>query len=147
MGLSQESTNIGNCILLCFSLFFPLGFKEFCLVYRYYFGFSHRVFQRFSSHFSWKVFGRDILYCISWFFPWGFQGVIRLIQDHKKIKLITRPWEEQIDQRGVLRRKIELVINLLIRFIKYAVTNYTKGPLSKGPVLSGRDTFHPCTYK
>ena len=32
----------------CFSLFFPLGFKEFCLVYRYTLVFSHRVFQSFK---------------------------------------------------------------------------------------------------
>jgi hypothetical protein len=50
------SNNIGDCISCCFSLFFPLGFKEFCLVYRYYFGFSHRVFQRFlKMHNRWTV--------------------------------------------------------------------------------------------
>ena len=38
--LLKVSNNIGNCISWCFSLFFPLSFKEFCLVYRYYFGFS-----------------------------------------------------------------------------------------------------------
>ena len=40
----KGSNNIGDYISWCFSLFFPLGFKEFCLVYRYYFGFSHKVF-------------------------------------------------------------------------------------------------------
>ena len=52
----KGSNNIGDCISWCFSLFFPLGFKEFCLVYRYYFGFSHRVFQRFiNMHNRWIV--------------------------------------------------------------------------------------------
>ena len=40
----KGSNNIGDCISWCFSLFFPLCFKEFWLVYRYYFGFSHRGF-------------------------------------------------------------------------------------------------------
>ena len=97
LGLSQGSTNIDNCILWCFSLFFPLGFKEFCLVYWNYFGFSHRVFQRFSSHFSENVFRGDILYCISLFFPQDFQGVIRLI---------TRSQEDQIDYKTTRRRKL-----------------------------------------
>ena len=43
----KGSNNINDCILWCFSLFFPLGFKEVCLIYQYYFGFFHRVFQRF----------------------------------------------------------------------------------------------------
>jgi hypothetical protein len=34
---------------MVFSLFFPLGFKELCLVYRYTLDFSHRVFQRFKT--------------------------------------------------------------------------------------------------
>ena len=41
----KGSNNIGYCISWCFSLFFPLGFKEFCLVYRYYFGFPIGFFK------------------------------------------------------------------------------------------------------
>ena len=102
--LSQGSTNIGNCILWCFSLFFPLGFKEFCLVYRYYFGFSHRVFQRFSSHFPERFLGE--IYCIASpdFSHRVFKELFDWLQDHKKIKLITSPQEGQIDQAGVLWR-------------------------------------------
>jgi hypothetical protein len=95
-----------NCILWCFSLFFPLGLKEFCLVYRNYFGFSHRVFQRFSSHFFWKVFRGVIYYIASPDFSYRvFKELFDWLQDHKKIKLITRPQDEENWSRGSVTKK------------------------------------------
>ena len=102
LNLSRGSTNIGKCIVWCFSLFFPLGFKEFCLVYWKYFGFPHRVFQRFSSHFFWKVFGGVIYIASPDFFHRIFKEFFDWLQDHKKIKLITK--KKKIDQGGVLWR-------------------------------------------
>ena len=76
-----------TCVISKFSPIFPKGFKEF----------FHDIY---------------IHTYISWFFPQGFfKELFDWLQDHKKIKFITRPQEEQIDQGGVLWRKIGLVIN------------------------------------
>ena len=64
-----------------FSPIFPKGFKEF---------------------FPWHI------YTSPDFFPIEFlKDLFDWLQDHKKTKLITRPQEEQIDQEGVLWRKLD----------------------------------------
>ena len=68
-----------------FSPIFPKGFKEF----------FHDIYTHTSPDFS-QGFFKEL-------YDW--------LQDHEKIKLITRLQEEQIDQGGVLRKKIGLVIN------------------------------------
>ena len=88
--------------IMVFFLIFPLGLKEFCLVYPNYFGFTHRVFQRFSSHFSWKGFWGVIYITSPDFSHRVFKELFDWLQDHKKIKLITK--EKKIDQGGVLWR-------------------------------------------
>jgi hypothetical protein len=56
----KKSNNIGDCISWAFSLFFPLVFKEFYLIYRYYFGFFPLGFSKefphiFPKRFLWEV--------------------------------------------------------------------------------------------
>ena len=71
--------------------------------YRNYFGFSHRVFQWFSSHFFWKVFGE--LYIISHLliFPIGFLRSYKI--DYKSFNWLQDHKKELIDQGGVLWNK------------------------------------------
>ena len=113
LGLPQSSTNIGNCILWCFSLFFPLGVKKFCLVYRNYLGFFPHDFLKIIPTFFLKDFwGSYILYCIFWFFSHRvFKELFDWLQDHEKIKLITGPQENENWSRGSVTKKLELVIN------------------------------------
>ena len=75
--------------------------------FRNYFSFSHRVFQWFSSHFFLKGFWGVIYYIASADFSQRvFKELFDWLQDHKKIKLITRPQEEENWSRGVLWRNL-----------------------------------------
>ena len=78
--------------------FFPQGFSKILLTF-FLKSFWGVIYYIASPDFSYRIFKE--------LFDW--------LQDHKKIKLITRPQEGQIDQGGVLWKNWELVINSVIK--------------------------------
>ena len=89
--------------------FFHWVLKEFLMEYQHIY-----VISKFSPIFlkGFKEFFHDMYIHTSSIFPTGFSRSFSIdYKTTKNIKFITRPQEEQIDQGGVLRRKIGLVIN------------------------------------
>jgi len=58
-----------------FLLIFPLGLKEFCLVYQNYFGFSHRIFPE-------RFLGKICCITSPDFYHMIFKELFNSLQDH-----------------------------------------------------------------
>jgi hypothetical protein len=81
----KGSNNIGDCISRGFSLFFPLGFKEFYLIYQLNFGFFPLGFSKDFPHIFPKWFLWEVV--ILSIFPKGFLRIILYMTYWSLIKL------------------------------------------------------------